>query len=376
MADTIRYVNTGSTAGGDGTTNNTTGATRAYASLSEAESSEQGTISSGDRLLIYCDGSTMDSTVVDIAGWTINGELHIIQNNSSYDGTAGSGYGIKGADSNNGVIDIDEANVTIDGLEVHMESTGSQYTHYNQACIKPSSNATDVVIKNCVLWTDDNSHLTKGVYVDQAECSPLVENCVAYGFAQAGFYGKTDFFPYSTQTWTITNCSVYNCGSGDGYGGNIGAGIGATTESGDLLTMNIYHCLIHAHASATAPIAETGGDSFANTFGGDYNITNTADTTPGGNDLTSRTWTTSASPGAGDWVIVENVTAGSEDFKLKTSAENDAEGGGNSGTTYTTTDIVGTTRPSTDIDIGAFQISTASGGAYRPYSRMSMGVGA
>ena len=44
MASIIRYVNTASTAGGDGTTNNTSGATRAYATLAAAETALRQTL--------------------------------------------------------------------------------------------------------------------------------------------------------------------------------------------------------------------------------------------------------------------------------------------------------------------------------------------
>src|SRR5690606_828489 len=131
MADTIRFVNRASSAGGDGTTNATSGANRAFATLAAAEAALQGTINSGDRLLIYCDdgGAGNDTTVVVIAGWTISGELHIIGNsggpatsspgnNAAFNGTALSGYRITGADQQNGVIDIDEDNVFLRGFEV------------------------------------------------------------------------------------------------------------------------------------------------------------------------------------------------------------------------------------------------------------------
>lgn len=53
-----RYVNTGSTAGGDGTTNNTSGSTRAYATRNEALTA-LGNLS--EQTTIYCTGSTDDT---------------------------------------------------------------------------------------------------------------------------------------------------------------------------------------------------------------------------------------------------------------------------------------------------------------------------
>ena len=71
MALITRYVNTGSTSGGDGTTNDTTGANRAYVSLSAAEAAEQtDLVSAGDSIEILCSGSTHDTTIVTFSGCT------------------------------------------------------------------------------------------------------------------------------------------------------------------------------------------------------------------------------------------------------------------------------------------------------------------
>ncbi len=71
MAERLRYVNTASTAGGDGTTNATTGTTRAYASLSAWEAASQADlVTAGDTARVLCEGATADTTVCDINGWT------------------------------------------------------------------------------------------------------------------------------------------------------------------------------------------------------------------------------------------------------------------------------------------------------------------
>ncbi len=69
----IRYVNTDSTAGGDGTTNAITGDNRAYASLNEWEAAEQINLTLYYQShIVYCSGSTPDTTSVEILGWTTN----------------------------------------------------------------------------------------------------------------------------------------------------------------------------------------------------------------------------------------------------------------------------------------------------------------
>jgi len=71
MADLERFVDTAATAGGDGTTQDHSGANRAYASLSEAESAEDGLhdlSTDGNTLTFSCAGGS-DSTGVTIAGF-------------------------------------------------------------------------------------------------------------------------------------------------------------------------------------------------------------------------------------------------------------------------------------------------------------------
>lgn len=71
MAEVIRYINTGSTPGGNGTTNETTGANRAYASMNEWEAAEQtDLVAAGNTHKVYCEGTIADTTACTIGGWT------------------------------------------------------------------------------------------------------------------------------------------------------------------------------------------------------------------------------------------------------------------------------------------------------------------
>ncbi len=78
LTERVRYVNTAS-AGGDGTTNNTSGATAAYASLyacldAEEEVAIGNLVAQNEYLTIKCEGSTADSTpVVFASNWGIMG---------------------------------------------------------------------------------------------------------------------------------------------------------------------------------------------------------------------------------------------------------------------------------------------------------------
>src|SRR5688500_12960810 len=70
-----RYVNTASTPGGDGTTNATVGANRAYASLSEWEGARNAVLSEVEEVI--CEGSAADTAALTIVGWTTSAANYI-----------------------------------------------------------------------------------------------------------------------------------------------------------------------------------------------------------------------------------------------------------------------------------------------------------
>ena len=78
MANIIRYVNTNSTAGGDGTTNATSGVNRAYAGLGEWEAAEQtDLVAAGDTAEVICSGGA-DTVALQISGWTTGVSNYIL----------------------------------------------------------------------------------------------------------------------------------------------------------------------------------------------------------------------------------------------------------------------------------------------------------
>lgn len=80
MATTVtRYVNTDSTAGGDGTTNGTAGANRAYATLNEALDAQQRDLVTADEEAEFiCSGSADDTTPPTISSTWICDSTHRI----------------------------------------------------------------------------------------------------------------------------------------------------------------------------------------------------------------------------------------------------------------------------------------------------------
>ena len=74
-APATRYVNTNSTTGGDGTTNDIVGANRAYVSLLEWEAAEQAVLT--EPITVVCSGG-LDSSVISLSGWTTSAANFIL----------------------------------------------------------------------------------------------------------------------------------------------------------------------------------------------------------------------------------------------------------------------------------------------------------
>lgn len=114
-----RYVNTDSTAGGDGTTNATSGANRAYASLSAALAAEADDLVADDVYMeIECSGSAADTAAVDVESFTLDATRYLdIYGAVNHGGTWNSGiYRIEVA-ADNAVL-IRDTHVRFRNLQV------------------------------------------------------------------------------------------------------------------------------------------------------------------------------------------------------------------------------------------------------------------
>lgn len=145
---TTRYVNTASTAGGDGTTNATSGATRAYASLAEWEAAEQATLSE-DHTVLCC--GTTDDTVTTIDGWTPSGFRVIVAGNTGDAAGAHEGkwdtafYTIGSTSGTSAAIVPIEESVTIQDIQATNSNTGGGGLGRFGAV------GDDLIIQRCVL---------------------------------------------------------------------------------------------------------------------------------------------------------------------------------------------------------------------------------
>lgn len=347
MATRVRYVNTGSSAGGDGTTNATAGANRAYATLDACLDAEAADltgitcdVNDGDgnvyiALDILCDGTAVDSTqaVLDQAGFVTDATHRIRMRTNG--GPTGSvwdtgKYRLSGSVSYGGMLYINKAlHVDIDLQVENTNSLGNQ----PKALLLSSSFAWDVRV---------------------------------YG----GFYWCSSVSGYSTATRTIGN----EGGTSAAYFFR-GRNFVALNEDGPAVTFGYYTGSAAKAYIYNATVIDRGSTGTASAFsvdgdsGAELRFKNLL--------IQGPNCYTSGSPDEAVTILTEDTTsptvglrskvitfadAGNEDFRLA-SGDTDAIGAGTdlSADTYWpfSTDGDGTTR-SGSWDVGADEYVSAS----------------
>lgn len=334
MATVQRYVNTASTPGGDGTTNATAGANRAYASLFDWAAAAGG--SATDDYIVDCCGVAEDttSTTVGFSTHITTGSVTIRGNRSDAAGFYSGPLAISpnhyrlvlGAGTS--PLVLNEANITVDGIQV--ESGGGAFR-----CGIVLGNSSTFTIRNCRIRASATTSCGIGSGgADQAgNTAKTIENNLVVGF-DIGV--EIQMASHYSPTVTIRHNTIY--GDGSSIGIKIleqgGFGAGTYTMKGNA-------------------IGNSGADNcFSVTFnaGGtavyDDNATEDAQGTTGEIAIGTLTnaWT---SPGGGR----------SADFTVKNTSSplyNAVN------PTLVSTDITGFTRDGTNHDVGCFEYQAAS----------------
>jgi len=299
----VRYVNTAAALGGDGTTNNTTGGTRAYHSLFEWEANEQQdlTDAGGDIMRVYCEGTAQDDSGdgtgngrVLINGWT-TGEasfIHILTTQANrFDGTWDTGKYrlVLDGDNSTPALAIAEDWVVIEGIQV-AHTGGFNSTH----AIKVNGHSGLVSIIECLV-NSSNSDSRNGYHLDG---KTYLRNCIAQNMGDVGF-----FLDDGADNSLIYNCSAIDNGaigfqqywSNSTWINNLAYGNGGTdfVETGTA-TMTLTYS-----ASEDASADDQGGAgnrinqtfSFVDYAGEDFHLTSSdGGARDFGTDLSSATW--------------------------------------------------------------------------------------
>jgi len=348
MATVQRYVNTASTAGGDGTTNATAGATRAYASLSEWEAAAGG--SATDNYIVDCCGTAADTTAVtiDFATNITTGSVTIRGNTSDaagkYNGTATiSTAHYRLVPASGTPIVIGEKNVTIDGIQIEAAG-GAFFDGINVA----NAAASSFTIKNNRIRAasaTDNGIGCGGSYVG-ANGTDVIENNLIVGFNLNGIQYLTESF--FTPNLTIRQNTIYMDGSGIGIKiAEHANGAGTYTVKGNAIAntgaSNAFDIVM---ASGTVTYADNAAEDAQGTTD-EILLSNI-----------SATWTNPGSAQGNDFTVKDTSS-------VLYNAVNP---------TLVTTDITVFTRDGANHDVGAFEYQAPAGGS--PALRLSlMGIG-
>jgi len=333
MAEVLRYVNTASTAGGDGTTNATAGANRAYATLSEWEANE-GTdlVTDGDTHRVICSGGA-DSTAVTLNGFTVDA-THFATIEGEYDGAAGAlDTGLYHLTTTSATqIQCDCDYTVFDKLQFDGSGTANQSILFSTA-------KNDGTVKNSVFY----DLARYAVFQSTGATNVTHYNWLAYKLGRSPIGVSTT----STGMGEVYNCTAYDYNSTDQVNGSF-------IEQDANNQFKVVNCIGIASASSTRADFE---QTYTLATGSDYNAS--SDTSaPGANSIHSITAST-------EFV---SVTGGSEDFHLAFGSTLLTDGvGPSSDASVPTTDIDGDTRSGTTCDIG-FDEYVAAGGGGNGYS--------
>lgn len=302
-----------------------------YTSLKTAVETEAGDISGGAvdaNFYITETWASADTGNWDIDGWTMGSNNMLIQTQGDSRSTNGKwrSDGWRISDATEG-IDIEAANVTIDGAQIVATSTGR--------CMVISAGATASKVEYCIL--DGGSSSGGGVaYLTALTGSThTLENCVIYRVKAVETVSEGVFINTTDGTVNMTNCTIsgWNDGVEEGISGDINCSNCAVFNDDDDFDLDatggtIDHC------------ASDDGDG-----------TNAVDISPGGTE-------------ADDWANAFTDWSNG-DFSIKNTSSVLYNAGTNTGAP--SNDIMGTSRPqATTVDIGAFEFIVAAGGGALP----------
>jgi len=213
----LRYVDTGSTAGGDGTTEALTGATRAFASLQAAVASMPGTLT--DPVTIQCaaTGGAADTLSVIQTQWDFvtsptNYILVTVKASDRHTGkwdTAKYRIEVTNAD---GIYNNNCSHVRLEWLQVQITvstSGGSGYNCYRLATSNNSSANIDHRYHNCIANVVVSGGATDNVFgfID-SDPTPQTGTCKRMNCIAVGGYAG---FSSDSGAWATANLYNYNC---------------------------------------------------------------------------------------------------------------------------------------------------------------------
>ena len=311
------YFNKDSAVGGDGTTNATTGANRAFNSLSLAEAGAQSSQSdlsiSGKLTLSGAGNTTEDTTQVTIAGFTnasATNYIEVITEGTGVgDGTAGSGYVLTRSSGHAITVQVPYTRIGIagGGLEIKSTSTGSSDEGI-RFDLQGGNSLLDCYVVGNLIHSTTSTSSKDGIYINPNSSSGRVITLYAYaniiyGWNRCGIHNQM-YQGTNTSTLNAEHNTLYGNGTGD---------VGQYEQGSNVCVANSYNNL----CASSVSFVQTGGSSTP-AWNGSNNVTLDANYNLG--SMTGGTQATSGvavvTKASGSWVLFTNVTSGSEDFTL------------------------------------------------------------
>jgi len=239
-----RYVNTASSAGGDGTTNATSGANRAFATLQEAEEQIRAAQPVNDDYEVLCCGDAVDSSIPQFRPGTIQSgySLTVRGNPDDANGAHGgvwddSKYTFDNANSQYGIYfnchrdSYQSREYHVEGVQVLCSRTagggayGITFTRLSDgsSCEKTLFKWSNNVTNYSCFRAEDAANLNATMVVRNNVFTNLYVSNAGQGISTAGgtirldFYNNvldslsTGIYTHSDCTATIKNSSILNC---------------------------------------------------------------------------------------------------------------------------------------------------------------------
>lgn len=340
MAEYVRYVNTGSTAGGDGTTNATSGANRAYASMSEMEAAEQVNLDVANNVLrVKCAGTSADTTAAVFAGWTTSSTDKLIVEGNSGD-AAGANPGYYSTSyyrldvTNNHALNIQVDYCQFDKFLIQVAETGTANPRIAVLVDSQAAGSRVSLTSMIIKMGTSTGGTVHGIRANDVDLTLSIVNCVLHDFRQ----GSSRAVDIQTNGGTVRglNTGIYNCATG----------WRCSQNASPVRDMTVINCWVQA-CDSNAGFSLAAGSWGTGT---DYNISDSTTDAPGTNKKVS--------------TAISFVSTASKDFHLA-SGDTAAKGWGTDLSADSifpfSTDIDGETRTG-QWDAGPDQYVSAGGG--------------
>ena len=204
-----RYVNTASSAGGNGTTNATSGANRAYPSCAAWTAAEATNISvTNDIHKVHFEGSSADTSECVLIGWTTSSTAYIWMITDAGVRHQGlwstSAYRLEPTGDTNSLVLFTGANhVRVEGMQIGGSGTDSD----NIIVSVIQSASVDVRISHSIIRSTRSGTGQTGLYVslDLNGGNVRVWNSVIYGLDGSGSFGVKVYDGSTTiDFWNVT----------------------------------------------------------------------------------------------------------------------------------------------------------------------------